>query len=417
MRCVNIDWLELYCLESLSVYPCNADYFRRLGYLVQEREFGTRQYREMFTLLDQNEEPVLEIRRNPVSATEDSRIKGMFDPCSCHMRFANRFCYRDDCVQVLLNFLYQHQYTVVRIYRLDICLDFERFDSGDDPQKFLYRYINRKYSKINQSDIAVHGKDLWDGRFWNSVSWGAPKSMVSTKLYNKTMELRERHDKPYIRYAWMAASLVDDFVNLTKVGKDGQLYKPEIWRVEFSIRSSAKAWYITEDCTGAKEKHIAMPHDLNCYDTREKLLNAFASLAHHYFHFKKFKEGQRKDRCPDKVLFHFDDSQPVYHLDRLLSARPKDRHLDVLCARLQAFRLRHPNNELCAAIDIILDYIKKLSIANSLPDQYDLDERTLLQQLIAMRIKQSPKHPLSDDIATLTHLLDLDEHLFNSSTH
>ena len=136
MRCVNIDWLELYCLESLSVYPCNADYFRRLGYWVQEREFGTRQYREMFTLLDQNEEPVLEIRRNPVSATEDSRIKGMFDPCSCHMRFANRFCYRDDCVQVLLNFLYQHQYTVVRIYRLDICLDLSDSTVGMIPKSF-----------------------------------------------------------------------------------------------------------------------------------------------------------------------------------------------------------------------------------------------------------------------------------------
>ena len=52
-RCVNLDWLEVYALEDNSRYPCNADFFRREGYFVTERAFGTRQYKEMFTLQDQ----------------------------------------------------------------------------------------------------------------------------------------------------------------------------------------------------------------------------------------------------------------------------------------------------------------------------------------------------------------------------
>ena len=63
-RCVNIDWLEVYVLEDNMRYPCNADYFRRHGYFVTERVYGTRQYKEMFTLDDSHGETFIEIRRN-----------------------------------------------------------------------------------------------------------------------------------------------------------------------------------------------------------------------------------------------------------------------------------------------------------------------------------------------------------------
>ena len=75
MRCVNIDWLEVYALEDASKFPCNAEYFRSQGYIVREREYGTRQYHEMFTLLDDNMNPFMEIRRNPKSG--DSGFSGI----------------------------------------------------------------------------------------------------------------------------------------------------------------------------------------------------------------------------------------------------------------------------------------------------------------------------------------------------
>ena len=68
-RCVNIDWLEVYCLESNERFPCNADYFRSRGFIVHEREYGTRQYNEMFTLEDERRNKWLEIRRNPASGS------------------------------------------------------------------------------------------------------------------------------------------------------------------------------------------------------------------------------------------------------------------------------------------------------------------------------------------------------------
>lgn len=74
VRCVNIDWLEVYVLESNDHYPCNADYFRQHGYFVKERDYGTRVYKEMFIIEDEQGHDWLEVRRNP--ATGSSAFKG-----------------------------------------------------------------------------------------------------------------------------------------------------------------------------------------------------------------------------------------------------------------------------------------------------------------------------------------------------
>lgn len=57
VRCVNLDWLEVYCLEDSSRFPCDADYFRQQGYFVQERDYGTRQYAQAFCIEDEKGEP------------------------------------------------------------------------------------------------------------------------------------------------------------------------------------------------------------------------------------------------------------------------------------------------------------------------------------------------------------------------
>ena len=64
-RCVNIDWLEVFCLEDVS---CNHDaqFFRDHGFVVKSREYGAPQYAEMFTIESKGYD-FIEIRRNPYS--------------------------------------------------------------------------------------------------------------------------------------------------------------------------------------------------------------------------------------------------------------------------------------------------------------------------------------------------------------
>lgn len=381
-RCVNIDWLEVYVLESAAHYPCNADFFMREGYFVHPRDYGTRVYAEMFSIDDNHGNPWLEIRRNPFSTT--ARNHGFFSPYSCHIRLTNNACYEEQAINKLREFLAKYDYQFQKIYRLDICLDFVRFDRGDDPNKFLQRFIAGKYSKINQANITAHGSDLWAGRIWNSVSWGNPKSMVSTKMYCKTKELAEVKDKPYIRWAWFLSKLIDDPVSCTKRNEDGVLEKVDVWRVEFSIKSSANRWFVIEKTTG-KRGNIPMPHSLDMYDTKLKLLTAFASLAQHYFRFKVYEADKRKDRCRDKVLFDFSPLDTFYQIDRLAShaanAKPEER----LITHLRAFALTHPIAQVKEAVRVLIDELEKLILhkySNPMLTSLDI---IALQRLIADR--------------------------------
>lgn len=383
-RCVNIDWLEVHCLEDNTRYPCNADFFVHEGWQVRVREYGTRIYNEMFTLLDNHDEPFLEIRRSPKS---DSNISGILDPLSCHIRLTNRYCYMKNCVTILRDFLARYGYTFRRIFRIDICNDFERFDLGDDPQKFITRYLRHKFAKINQCRRTAHGDDRWDGCIDNSLKWGQPKSMVSTKLYNKTMELGTPPKKEYIVASWFANGLITNPLTMEKVRKDGTTYKPTIWRVEFSVQSGAAGWAIIEDCNGAKNKLKPIANTLSCYDTDAKLLQMFASLAHHYFHFKVYEANKRKDRCKDKVLFRFDfDNDKIYHLERHPGSSKPSTDDERLRRLLEQFAAKHCDPNVVKACNIILENLSARLVRNLSGVDFNAEAIRELQMILARRL-------------------------------
>lgn len=415
-RCINLDWIECYCIEDSIGYPHNADYFRQRDWEVKEREYGTPMYTEMFTLYNNFGEPMYEIRRNPKS---DIRDGGLFDPNSCHVRLSNATCYTQSPARNLAEFLELNGFGFQRISRVDIALDFEKFDYGDDPAKIIKRYMQGRYSKINQANLAAHGLDAWDGRTWNSLSWGSKNSMVTTKLYNKTKELKEVKDKPYIRQAWQLAGLVDNMNTLEKTKPDGTTYKPNIWRVEFSVKSGTKGWFVVEDYNGDRKRLQSYKNTLQTYYDKEQILQVFFSLAHHYFHFKHVEyknrvrkgaaqtaldairtdamhplakdpkavyELQRKDRCADKVLFNPSELNTYYQIEKVCTTTPKNRAIDTLLQRLLDYRQTHYGVELWKACDIIIAQLEAEQQRNAFTYPYSDTEVDLLRRIIAKRI-------------------------------
>lgn len=431
-RCVNLDWLEVYCEESAIGYPHDVDFFLQKGWNVKQREYGTRIYEEMFTLYGTDDMPLLEIRRKPKSSYGMGGI-GILNPYSCHIRLSNRTCYFNNPVDVLNEFLQRYGYGVSRISRLDICLDFERFDYGDLPATFLERYIKKRYSKINQANIASRGRDMWDGRKWNYIAWGSLKSMVGTKFYNKTLELKEKKDKPYIRQAWFASGLVNDAMELTQTDKSGKTYYPEIWRVEFSIKSGTRNWFIVEDWRGRKKKLRSIRHTLEMYRTKQQLLDMFMSLADHYFHFKKVVEKpskamvapalsvvqrtdlekslQRKDRCPDKLLFKLNDVETFYKLDTVATETPKSKDIDRLLARLIEYQSHTVQPAVWKACEVLIAKLEEDRRLHDLTFPWPESEVLALRMLIARRIK-NPGEPLSVSKEVTEALLSLEQELF-----
>lgn len=400
-RCINLDWLEVCAMEPLAE-PRDADYFRSCGSVVIEREYGSKVWRDIFTIEDEHGHAFIEVRRAPKSEIIAQNIT--------HLRLVNRYCYFEDAPDIMQAFLDTHGYEFHHITRVDICLDFEYFDYGDKPRDFMRRYIEGKFSKINQANVHAHGSDEWSGRVWNSVSWGAPSSDIGTKFYNKTLELYDpitkRYGKPYIREAWQAAHLVDDMTDCTKVGKDGERYTVEVWRVEFSIRSSVRKWFCIE-LNGKQRNKQSIRNTLDMYNSKAKLLILFASLSEHYFHFKHlikrykfYEEGHtdgyalRKDRCPDKLLFRWKDTQQFYKIEKehVSGNNKPDSHNLRLLGMLKEFRDSTFDKALKQSASVIIDYLQdhiaRHDMANNLTRQ-DIDA-------LRMALSRHMKHPTID---------------------
>lgn len=360
MRCVNIDWLEVYAFEDNTRYPMNADYFRNHGYVVHEREYGTRVYSEMFTVEDRDGNRFVEVRRNPQSGA--SEFTGLSE-LSCHLRLVNRACYSNTAVRDMAEFMVEHGYIFQRIFRIDVCYDFLKFDSGDDPARFLRRYIENKFSKVNQCKVRVIGDDSWASFDWESVSWGAPTSMVSTKMYNKTKELKATgNKKPWIVQAWVVDELINDPIN-----------PPDVWRIEFSLRSSARNWIVIEDADAKHLKKRAIPHTLELFDGRDRLWDRFEELAHHYFQFRYVEylekvnsDGERslkrKDVCQEKKLFKFNTDRTFYKVEGVARESLPDDKDRVLRNHLIMYREKHCDLDIRRAIDVLLNNLDRDSI-------------------------------------------------------
>ncbi len=385
-RCVNLDWLEVHVLEPVG-QPHDADYFRAHGFVVHERDYGTRVYKEMFILDGTDGLPLIEVRRNPKS----QGLLGIHDPEESHLRLTNRACYLDNPAEIMASFIQAYNYEFRRISRVDICLDFEQFDYGDDPQAFLTRYIKHRYAKINQCNRTTHGIDRWTGCVDNSISWGSPTSDIGTKMYNKTLELRNPHDstysKPYIRWAWKESGLVDDPVLMIKY-KDGVQYTPQIWRVEFSIRSSVRNWFKIE-LNGVEKNYQSVRNTLEQYDSGEKLLTMFASLAQHYFRFKYYEQDKRKDRCKDKLLFNWGEMQCVYKVGKTApligDGKSGITPLQSLINKIRYYQQTHPAKDIHRACQTLIEAMERDCIRVDMTHPWSYDEIKALQAVLNLK--------------------------------
>ena len=375
VKCINLDWLSVYCLEPKGVVM-NAAYYKKLGWSVEEREYGTPQYREKFTLMN-GRHPFLEIERNPYSLKQNG---GIFEPESCHIRLANRTLYQPNPVQQLTNFIIKYGYEYKGISRVDVCCDLTIFDNGMKPQDLANKYIKDKIWKVHQSHIApntddgddtwripihlgAHGRETKTGRTWNSLKWGSPKSALSTKLYNKTLELETNTGKFYIKDAWVKSGLCElqkvryEYRNPktkeieirtkqvtvapgTAINKEipiEEAKKIDVWRVEFSMNSEGRKWIDLGD------NHI-VDLSLNAFDNLDSLAATFFTCSEWLFYFiyaKWITKGatrmkERTNRCKKLQLFNTKFLHSHYKPQRQTEMEDPSRTEKIIMYRLMA---------------------------------------------------------------------------------
>lgn len=341
IRAINIDWLELYCLEPIDS-PRTPEYFQSCGYKVKVREYGTPVYRQMFTIFKEDKEWI-EIRRDPYSKKGEG---GFLEPTSTHIKLCNEFCYTDNPIDELRAFLIASDYTYKAISRIDICMDFNNFEGDISINEFIQKYMAGEISKINQSNLCCHGKDQWAKRIINSLKWGAASSPFSTKLYNKSQELRECKDKLWIKQAWLDAGL-----DLSR----------DVWRIEFSTSSQAQT-------REAKKTKKAFKLHIVHFDSRDKLLMRFFELYEKYFDFRIIEKTinedgtikmKRKDRCKRPTLLYFSALDIAYKPTRNKTARQRpERTYKILINKLKEIaESKYVEREYKEAFRILISYL------------------------------------------------------------
>lgn len=355
-RCINLDWLEIFCIENPE-FPLDPEKFRREGWEVEQRAYGTRQYEQMFTLC-RGTTGLYEIRRKPLSKKSQG---GILNDYACHIRLCNRQCYVNNPVVELSKFLQFNHIHFKNISRYDIAMDFQTFDfEPKEPQNFIQLYMEGKIAKIHQSrlavygleknsdkptptwDVGAHGEDTWKSRTWNSLKWGSPTSEISTKMYNKKMELaRVGHDKPYIRECWNQCGFNPDI---------------DTWRIEFSIHSGKR--HMVEKSSGQFYEVT-----LEQLASRELIAYQYDIYFAEYFHFKHkemTRNGtpKRKDLCSDVVLF-VQHHKPVFTPITITSKKDAYRTDIMLVNRLKQIITESRDDEVAVkyASALIIQYI------------------------------------------------------------
>ena len=302
----SVDWLEVYLIEKNANA---AGMLQSKGYLLEKMPYTTRVFAEVYYVYYANKRPVGVLCREPLSV-KDNGAGGILDAGAITFKFDNSVLYHRDCANIIRHTLIDTGAVYKHISRIDICADFQIFNNGMLPLTLLKGYAAGKYSKVGQSNFCLHGKDN-DGLRFNSIRFGNPTSDISTRFYNKSLEMVDQKWKTYIAECWSAIGMdltryvvkgnSKHFItnatpeNVENPIKGGEVvFVKPVWRVEFSIHHNGRHYRCNDEV-----KEIT----LRDIETRQGIANLFHSLAMKYFDFRDMETSSRKYRAKRINLF------------------------------------------------------------------------------------------------------------------
>lgn len=195
----------------------------------------------------------------------------------CAIKIANPVLYVADWYFILNDIIGVLGWQPLNITRVDLACDFNFFMNGVSPDTFIRKYVTKQkasYLRVGSNKFCIYGRKEMRCTIYDSIRWGSRQSGVSVYMYNKTKELDEVKDKPWIREAWQKANL-----SSTKA----------VWRVEISITSQG---------LGLKSMYNNLIHNLFIDElmTPELCRQMFQIYAAKYFRFVKTDPNAKRKR-------------------------------------------------------------------------------------------------------------------------
>ena len=301
--CISVDWLQVYCLNNLSDVPVSG-YGLCRAFTAEKLDRVTPLWTEVYMIKYDGIE-VAEYCRFPRSSAMDAK--------GCTIKLHNRVLYSAQFIELLKQIIAFLDVTYVGVTRLDLCYDCNWLHGHRSVHDFLFQYfvhapycsghIIRNGSRRVQINAT---RTLTGATTISAMRWGSKSSAVGVYCYNKSLELLEVHDKPWIRTAWEQAGLINtydatgwnslddrDKQKCINDGKtDGYIIVP-VWRFEISIKSEGRD--IINLNTGQLFRI-----DLSYLTTQEYIERLFYVYASKYFDFRE-STGQSEIRNYPKV--------------------------------------------------------------------------------------------------------------------
>lgn len=223
----SIDWLTF----NIKLKDINNPFIRDEGIYAEEREQGTNIFKRVKDFYNTRDELIFTIVFQPHSKI----IKQDFG----QLQIANKWLYVGNLSKLVYKIFFQSNFELVNISRIDLCTDFFNFVDSYKPLSFIQDVAKGYLSKLNPSSINFWGKtgklaneieeDEERGIIYHAMNVGDRESTFNFKLYNKTKELKEKHEKGYIKTKWLKK--LQGYEELIKMNE-----KPTIWRLEVSIK-------------------------------------------------------------------------------------------------------------------------------------------------------------------------------------
>lgn len=316
--CISVDWLQVYCINNLSDVP-QSGYGLCRSFTAEKLDRVTPLWTEVYVIKYNNLE-VAEYCRFPRSSAMDDK--------GCTIKLHNRVLYSAQFIELLKAIIAFLDVQYVGVTRLDLCYDCNFLHNHRSVHDFLFQYfvhvpfcsghIIRNGSRKVQINAT---RTTYGATTISAMRWGSKSSAVGVYCYNKSLELLEVHDKPWIRDAWKNSGLVNDYDadgwaslddrDKQKYINDGltdKYIKTAVWRFEISIKSEGRD--IINLSTGQLFRI-----DLSYLTTQEYIEKLFYVYANKYLDFRE-STGQTEIRnYPKMCIFEVSgnvDLKPIH---------------------------------------------------------------------------------------------------------
>lgn len=303
--CICVDWLEVSCYGgfiSKDGFFIDGKYY---SVVMEQRE--TAMFKRYYVVKHKGLD-IAYIRQEP-------RLKRMHAGLTC-VKIANRVLYCENYVRICMGILQELGLRYHGLTRLDLAYDCNKYYDGRKPSKFIRDFIMKPLDKIggmylaSSAHYSLHGsKSIGDDGTLNYIAFGSVRSDRRGYIYDKTKELEEVKDKPWIREMWEMNGLKNDKKN-------------HVWRSEISIKCSGKDLLNLD--TG-----VLFPLHVKYLDTYENVKKIFHYYAAKVFDFR-INEGQ-KNRRHFSRLGLFDSSVDITCLPKRVSNKCDSGRSEKVC--------------------------------------------------------------------------------------